>query len=39
MKEYFSPEFELVSYKFSENMMVGTASVENQIPDVGDDWD
>ncbi len=39
MKKYVSPEFELVNYKFSENMMVGTASVETEIPDVENDWE
>lgn len=38
MKKYISPEFELVRFSFSEDMMIGTASVETEIPDVDDDW-
>lgn len=38
MKQYETPEFELVIFKFSENLLVTTASVEGDIPDAGDDW-
>jgi len=39
MKKYESPEFELIRIKFTEELLVHTASVETEIPDVGDDWD
>lgn len=39
MKKYESPEFELIQMTFTEELLVHTASVETEIPDVGDDWD
>jgi len=38
MKKYESPEFELVGFKFSEDLMIYSASVETEIPDAGDDF-
>lgn len=38
MKKYQSPEFELVRILFTEEMLVTTASVETEIPDIEDDF-
>lgn len=38
MKQYETPEFELISFRFYEDMLVTTTSVEGDIPDAGDDW-
>ena len=36
VKKYESPEFEIVSMNFTENMLTYLASVETDIPDIED---
>lgn len=38
MKEYQSPEFDVIQVFLKEDMLAATVSIETEIPDIGDDF-
>ena len=38
MKDYQSPEFDVIQVILKEDMLAGTVSIETEMPDIGDNF-